>query len=168
MPDEHADELAAFIHQEHRRLVGLLALQVGRVAVAEELAQDALTRLCEHWPRVRRMANRRGWLNRVAINLANSWWRRRYAERRANRRHGPEQSVVEPQTTDVVAVREAVSALPPRQRTVIALRFYEQLSVAETAELMGCAQGTVKSLTHKAVSRLRTHADLIDEERANA
>jgi RNA polymerase sigma factor (sigma-70 family) len=76
--------------------------------------------------------------------------------------------VVEPQTTDVVAVREAVSALPPRQRTVIALRFYEQLSVAETAELMGCAQGTVKSLTHKAVSRLRTQADLIDEERANA
>lgn len=163
MPDQQAVELAAFIHQEHRRLVGLLALQVGQAAIAEELAQDALIRLCEHWPRVRHMSNRRGWLNRVAINLANSWWRRRYAERRANRRHGPGQVVDEHATADVIAVREAVAALPPRQRTVVALRFYEQTTVAETAALMGCAEGTVKSLTHKAVSRLRSHAGLIDQ-----
>lgn len=168
MPDPQADELAAFVHQEHRRLVGLLALQVGRITVAEELAQDALIRLCEHWPRVRHMADRRSWLNRVAINLANSWWRRRYAERRANRRHGPGELVDEHTTADVIAVREAVAALPPRQRTVIALRFYEQMSVAETAAQMRCAEGTVKSLTHKALTRLRDRAGLVDEERTTA
>lgn len=55
-------ELASFCEDEHRRLVGLLALYVGQRSTAEELAQDAFARLCEHWPRVRNMANRRAWL----------------------------------------------------------------------------------------------------------
>lgn len=58
-------------------------------------------------------------------------------------------------TAEVVAVREAVASLPTRQRTVVVLRFYEQLSVAEAAELMGVAPGTVKSLTHHAMTALR-------------
>ena len=58
----------------------MLALYVGDRGLAEELAQEALIRLCQHWPRVRRMERPGGWLTRVAMNLARSSWRRRAAE----------------------------------------------------------------------------------------
>ncbi len=161
------DELDAFVVQEHARLVGLLALHVGRVEVAEELAQDAFARLSQHWPRVRVMADRRAWLNRVAINLANSWLRRLYAEARANRRHGTTELLPAPEHADVLATRQAVARLHGRERTAIVLRYYEELSVAETASFMGCPEGTVKSLTHRAIRRLRDTAGLVDDTRSS-
>ena len=159
------EEIDDFVMREHARLVGLLALHVGRVDVAEELAQDAFARLSQHWPRVSQMSNRRAWLNRVAMNLANSWLRRRYAEARANRRHGPGERSMEHEHADVLATRKAVSRLPQRERTVIVLRYYEELSVAETAAFLECPEGTVKSLAHRAIKRLREHAGLVDESR---
>lgn len=149
--------LEAFVATEHPRVVGLLVLYTNDRGVAEELAQDAIVRLCQHWPRVSGMANRHAWLNRVAINLAKSWFRRRAVERRANRRHGLPDAVTDTEH-DVameMAVRDAVAALPPRQRTAVILRFYGGLSVAETATAMRCAEGTVKSLTHRATTALR-------------
>lgn len=156
-------ELEEFCRSEHVRLVGLLTLHVGDVGTAEELAQDAFARVCEHWPRVSEMANRRAWLNRVALNLANSWFRRKGAERRARARHGPDLDVPrEADSADAIAVREAVAALPCRQRMALVLRYYEDLSVAQTSEVMGCADGTVKALTHHAIRALRDHAGLLD------
>lgn len=156
-------ELASFCESEHRRLVGLLALYVGDRTTAQELAQDAFTRLCEHWPRVKDMANRRAWLTKVAMNLARSWFRRKAAERRAYRRHD---SGDDPHPTDrasVIAVREAVAELPERQRTALVLRYFAELPVAETAQAMSCAEGTVKSLTHRAIRTLRDRGGLIDD-----
>lgn len=165
---EPADaDLASFCHGEHRRLVGLLALYVGDEATAQELAQDAFARLCEHWDRVCRMTNRRAWLNRVALNLARSWFRRRSAERRAQRRHGPDVQIEESQPADVLAVRGAVAALPPRQRTALVLRYYADLPVADVAAHMGCAEGTVRALTHRAIGALRERAGLFDYEEAH-
>ncbi len=156
-------ELEEFCRSEHVRLVGLLALHVGDVGTAEELAQDAFARVCEHWPRVSKMANRRAWLNRVAINLANSWFRRKGAERRARTRHGPDIDVpCEADSADALAVREAVASLPRRQRTALVLRYFEDLSVAQASEVMGCAEGTVKALTHHAIRALRDQAGLLD------
>ena len=155
------EQLAAFCETEHAQLTGLLTLVTGDRHVGEELAQEALERACANWPRVRVMDNRRAWLRRVAINLAASRYRRRRAEWRANRRHGePTARIEEPAVS--LAVREAVTSLPPRQRTVIALRFFVGLDVAQTATEMGCAQGTVKSLTSKAMTRLRDQ--LLDPE----
>lgn len=161
------DALEAFMRLEHPRIVGLLALHVGRREIAEELAQESMARLCQHWPEVKEMPHRRAWLTRVAINLANSSLRRRYAERRANRRHGLDESVHRDEHADVIAVRQAVSQLPRRQRTAVTLRFYEQMSVAETAEFMGCPTGTVTSLVHRAIGRLREHADLLETRSKN-
>lgn len=62
---------------------------------------------------------------------------------------------MEPDTTTAIAVRQAVADLPPRQRQAILCRFYGQLSVAETAASMRCAEGTVKALTHQAIANLR-------------
>lgn len=147
--------LAALCRAEHARLVGLLALYVGSRATAEDLAQEALIRLHLHWPRVRAMPAPRNWLYGVALNLARSWWRRRYAEHRANRRHIDRPSAPGPEPAEVLDIRAAVAALPPRQRAVVVLRFYGGLSVAETAQQLSCAPGTVKSLTHKATAALR-------------
>lgn len=155
--------LTAFCAAEHPRLVGLLTLYVGDQPTAEELAQDAFARLCEHWPRVSAMSNRRAWLNRVALNLANSWFRRRSAERRARARHGPENGVDVPAHADAIAVRGAVAGLPRRQRMALVLRYFEDLPVAEVAVQMGCAQGTVKALTHKAIVALRERAGLFEQ-----
>lgn len=157
-------ELVAFCHSEHRRLVGLLALYVGDEPTAQELAQDAFAKLCEHWGRVQAMDNRRAWLNRVALNLARSWLRRRYAERRARARHGPDTDVEEHRAAEVVAVRSAVAALPTRQRTALVLRYYADLPVAEVAAQMRCAEGTVKALTHRAIATLRERSGLAEAE----
>lgn len=152
------DEVTAFCAQHHGRLIGLLSLQVGDRHVAEELAQDVLAKVCQHWPGLQ---DPRAWMNRVAINHANSWLRRRAAERRAMaRRKGQQVEESAPDQADAVAVREAVAVLPVRQRTALVYRYYAGLSVSETADAMSCAPGTVRALTHQAVSALRDGADL--------
>ncbi|MGH9209187.1 MAG: RNA polymerase sigma factor [Acidimicrobiales bacterium] len=169
-------ELAALCHSEYPRLVGMLALYLGDRATAEDLAQETLVRLHQHWPRIRTMPSVRAWVSTVAFNLARSWWRRRYAEQRANRRHaatgsqptegtesGETPSAAGPEHADVVAVRAAIAALPPRQRAALVLRYYAELSVSETAAALGCATGTVKSLTHSAINTLRVVLDDVDD-----
>lgn len=153
--DDQVD-LERFCRDQHARLVRWLTLHVGDQGVAEELAQDAIARVCQHWGRVGAMANPRAWLNRVAVNLATSWFRRRAAERRAQSRHGPMDPAVAPvDAADVLAVRAAIVRLPERQRTALVLRHFEDLPVAEVAEVMGCAAGTVKALTHQAIATLQ-------------
>lgn len=145
--------------------MGLIALRVGDRDVAEELAQDTLAQLCRRWPRVDRPE---AWLTRVALNTASSWWRRRIAERKAYRRHGTGPDEVRPpDPADAVTVRRAVSSLPHRQQTALILRYYEDLSVAQTAAVMGCAEGTVKSLTHRALNALESTGGLTGEEAVN-
>lgn len=159
------DALAAFCRREHPRVVGALSLYCGDAALAEELAQEALYRVCRDWEKVSRMAAPGAWAHRVAINLANSAFRRRRAERRANQRHhvlaGPD--ATEPiDSSAVLAVRRAVAALPARQRAAVVLRHHTGCSVAETAALLGVSEGAVKQLTHRAAATLR--ALLPDDE----
>lgn len=149
------EELAAFCERGHTRVLGVLTLYVGDVHQAEELAQDALVKLCKHWPRVRGMASPEAWLTTVAMNLARSMFRRRYAARRALARHGPDASVQQHEHADVLAVREAVVALPRRTREAVIYRWFLGHSVRETARAMNCAEGTVRSLTSRGLSMLR-------------
>jgi RNA polymerase sigma-70 factor (sigma-E family) len=164
--DDARAALAAFCASEHRRLVGTLTLHCGDPHVASELAQDALARVCSDWKRVGRMDAPGAWLHRVAVNLASSHFRRRSAERRAVARFGSRQ-VEDPggDPAGTLAVRRAVAALPLRQRTALVLRYYSDLSVQETAEAMGCAPGTVKSLTSQALAQLRASSGLVDHVR---
>jgi RNA polymerase sigma-70 factor (ECF subfamily) len=158
------DEPAAFCRAIRARLVGSLTLYCGDRAVAEELAQEALVRAWERWDKVGAMASPEAWTYRTAFNLASSWGRRRSAERRAHRRHGPAVEVAPSHDTPTIeAVRDAVVALPPKQRSAVVCRFYLAMTVAETAELLGCAEGTVKSATHQALASLR-RAGLVEDE----
>jgi RNA polymerase sigma-70 factor (sigma-E family) len=153
---EDDGDLRAFCRRIHPRLVGALGLHCGDGRVAEELAQETLARVWERWSTVRSATSPDAWAFRVAFNLANSRFRRRAAEQRAYQRVGvPRDAVDGPDAADSVAVRDAVVALPPRQRAVIVLRYFADLSVEDTASAMRCAPGTVKSLTSKAIDGLR-------------
>jgi RNA polymerase sigma factor (sigma-70 family) len=145
------------------RLVGSLTLFCGNRIVAEEIAQEALARAIDRWARVGRMVSPEAWTYKTAFNLARSWASRRAAERRATQRLAAARPPEPPDTAVAVAVRAAVAALPPRQRAAIVARFYAGLSVSESADALGCAEGTVKALVHKAIANLRG-AGLIDDQ----
>jgi RNA polymerase sigma factor (sigma-70 family) len=155
-----------FCRALHPQLVGTLTVFCGDRPVAEELAQETLVRVWNRWASVSTMENPAGWAHHVALNLARSAFRRVAAERRAYARLGtrPESDEGAPDPDDLASVRQAVGALPPRQRAVIAWRYFAGFSVEETAVVLGCAPGTVKSLTAKATATLRRRLALVPTE----
>jgi RNA polymerase sigma-70 factor (sigma-E family) len=163
--DDPVPDVDTFCRALHPRLVGALALRTGSRALAEELAQETFVRVWERWPTVRAATSPEAWAFRVALNLTSSRFRRLGAERRARARleaRPVDHAALDTGGPERAMVRDAVAALPPRQRTAVVLRYFSGLSVAETATAMGCAEGTVKSLTAKAVDALRRslHTDL--------
>lgn len=159
-------ELTRFCHDAWPRLVGGLSLYTGDRFVAEELAQDVLVRVCEHWDDVRQMDSPLGWAHRVGFNLASSHFRRRKAERRARARLHSRVDVAAPtvDAADALALREAVAGLSPAQREAIVLRYYDGLPVTEVAALLGCPESTVKTNTRRGIARLRESGLLDDVE----
>lgn len=148
--------LEAFCRSRLSRVVGLLSLYCGDRDVAEGLAQDTMAVVCRDWHKLSKVRSPDAWVNRVALNLANSYFRRRRAERRMTQRVAALRLPPDEwDAADAVAVRKAVAGLPTRQRTALVLRYYADLPIDETAEVMDCAPGTVKALTHKALIRLR-------------
>jgi RNA polymerase sigma-70 factor (sigma-E family) len=124
---------------------------------AEDLVQAAVERFLR---RRRRVDDLEGYLRRTLYNLAADGWRRRGTWRRRS----PllvslpgDDSGADPVTTVDLrdALVRALRELPPRQRAVLVLRYWEQLTQAETAELLGCSEGTVKSAASRGLTRLR-------------
>lgn len=149
-------ELTEFCASAYPQLVGALAHHTGDVLLAEELAQEALLRVCQRWTQVRSLASPVGWAYRVGANLAASTFRRRSAERRANARAAEVlREPVEPATAEHLAVRNALDGLSHGQRQAVLLRYYFGLSSDETAAVMSRTPAAVRSLTHRAVKVLR-------------
>jgi RNA polymerase sigma-70 factor (ECF subfamily) len=136
-------------------LLAAVALHCGDVGVAEDAVQEALVRL---WLRRDRVANPRAWAYRVAFNQATSGFRRRRTERRAldrlTRREGgsprPEHGV-----ESALDLRAAIARLPDRQRQAVLLRYLADFDLTDVAEVMGCAEGTVKSHLARGLDALR-------------
>jgi RNA polymerase sigma factor (sigma-70 family) len=152
---EAGDPRVEFCEREYPRLVGGLTLYTNDRDLAQDLAQEALARACQHWRRLQRMEAPGAWVWRVALNLAN----RNFARRR-RRRHAEQAAAVDLVSRDrdragSLALRAAVAALPKRQRVAVTLRYYADLPVSEVADLMRCREGTVKALTHQGLDRLR-------------
>lgn len=161
MPDEITDaslEMTTFCRDEYPKLAGMLALYTGDRDLAQDLAQETIVRLIENWKKVSHLPVPSLWCRQVAINAANSWFRRVAAKKRATRRLEGRirPSHHDPDTASAVSVRNAVANLPARQRTVIVLRYYADLPVEQVAQIMRCRQGTVWSLTNLALASLRS------------
>jgi RNA polymerase sigma factor (sigma-70 family) len=131
-----------------------MALICGSVAAAEDAVQEALGRAWELTERGRRIDSLPAWVTAVARNLLRDRFRRMLAERRARSRMVGSGS--EPYPADPVAVERradvarALAALPRRQREVAVFHYFLDMDVAETAAVLGIAEGTAKSALHRA------------------
>ncbi len=134
---------------------GALLLYCGSRETAEELTQETLARVWENWSSVSTMEHPDRWALRVGLNLAKSTFRRRRVARRAQALLANSSSVAEADPLSGVVLRSAIATLPSRQRSAVVLRYFNDLSVAETATVLGCAEGTVKALTSQAIAGLR-------------
>lgn len=164
MPVRGAEHVVAFTEFAVRRSPALFRtayLVVGDHQLAQDLLQEALVKTYFAWPRLREPSSAEAYARRCLVTTAISWRRRRsFHERPADRdpdsgqHSGPDpvQRMV-----DHELVWSQLATLPPRQRAAIVLRYYEDLSEARTAELMGCSVGTVKSQVSAGLTRLRVH-----------
>ena len=127
----------------------------GDAHLAEDLLQAALARTWPHWSRVRD-GQPEAYVRRVMVRLQGAWWRRRW------RGETPMASVPDTAVADAFADVEdravlitALASLPPRQRQVVVLRYYDDLPEQEVGVLLGCSTGTVKSQAAKGLAKLR-------------
>ncbi|QFY12861.1 SigE family RNA polymerase sigma factor [Nonomuraea phyllanthi] len=150
---EHA--FGEFVAARATTLLRVAYLACGDEVEAEDLLQTALERTYRNWERVRHDSPE-PYVRRVIVNAAISRARRRAILRIIPVRTPPETPA---RSTDVDLrhlLMDALRALPPRQRAVIVLRYWEDLSEAQTADVLGCTVGTVKSQASKAMAKLRT------------
>jgi RNA polymerase sigma-70 factor (ECF subfamily) len=140
------------------------ALSGGRM-VAEDIAQEAFLRAYRDWDRVGSYAHQAAWVRRVAANLATSGLRRKVVEARALARlAGRREPALDPLPAENADFWRAVRALPQRQAQAVALYYLEDLSIAQTAVVLDCAEGTVKAHLAKARRSLARRLHLEVEE----
>jgi RNA polymerase sigma-70 factor, ECF subfamily len=144
-----------FFAAEYGRLRGLGYLLTSDWGQAEELAQDALVRTYRAWPRVRGHDRPGAYARKVLVNRHRSLLRRAKVEARHLAGRRAEEAVQPELGTEGLVLWSAVRRLPARQRAVLVLRYHEDLPEAEVARLLGVPLGTVKSLAHRGLARLR-------------
>jgi RNA polymerase sigma-70 factor (sigma-E family) len=148
---------AEFVAARSASLYRTAYLMVGEHALAQDLLQEALTKTYVAWPRLREVSNAEAYTRRAITNTAISWSRKRSWHERPT--ESLPDRVEAAAGTDDLGTRDwlwrELQQLPPRQRAALVLRFYEDLSEAQTAAAMGCAVGTVKSQVSQGLKRLR-------------
>ncbi|MEU7931156.1 SigE family RNA polymerase sigma factor [Micromonospora echinofusca] len=154
--DPLEEEFRDFVAARSSALLRTAYLLSGDWATAEDLLQTSLTKTYLAWKRLGGIEAIEPYARRVMINTSTSWWRRRW--------HGERPTEVLPERAGVDEIEQQLdrdllwrhlSALPSRQRAVLVLRFYEDMSEAQTAALLGISPGTVKSQTSRALGTLR-------------
>jgi len=152
-----ADGFAEYVAAKQRSLLGFAILVSGDPHTAEDLVQTALARAYLRWDRLTEDGFAvDAYLHRVIVNEHTSLWRRAWKRRERPMAELPDIPDPGTEPTAPDATWQEVLQLPPRQRAVVALRFYADQSVSDTAALLHCSEGTVKSQTAKALATLRT------------
>ena len=154
MQQRDRDAFDAFVRSRLPHLLRFGVVLTGSEQAAADLVQDALERTLLRWSRIE-SDDPEGYVRRVMVTHNVSLWRRVRRERLTA--DVPERSYVDRQHDP--ALWQALSQLPPRQRAVIALRYYEDLSEAQIAEVLGVSAGTVKSQASRAMAKLRVLLD---------
>ncbi|MEV4489031.1 SigE family RNA polymerase sigma factor [Micromonospora coxensis] len=173
--DPLEEEFREFVAARSGALLRTAYLLAGDWATAEDLLQTALTKTYLAWKRLGGIEAVEPYARRVMVNTSTSWWRRRW--------HGERPTEVLPERAGVDEIAQQLdrdvlwrhlSALPARQRAVLVLRYYEDMSEAQTAALLEISPGTVKSQTSRALATLRRRLgeeaalELPDERRASS
>ncbi|WP_345456139.1 SigE family RNA polymerase sigma factor [Nocardioides marinquilinus] len=129
---------------------------------AEDLLQTALTKAWFAWGRID--GDPEGYVRRILVNTYATWWRRKWRGEQATdvlpETGVPDRSTAVAEGNDLW---HAMGRLPRRQRAVVVLRYFEDLTEAQTADVLGCTVGTVKSQASKALAKLRVDPALTDE-----
>ncbi|WP_020578647.1 SigE family RNA polymerase sigma factor [Actinopolymorpha alba] len=157
---ETAEEFSAYVATRQRALIRTAYLLTGDHHSAEDLVQIALARTYVAWNRIRDKQGLDAYVRRTMINEHTGWWRRAWRRLEHSTDVVPDHST-RPGTDHAASsadrdeMWDLVCTLPPRQRAAVVLRYFEDLSEAETAEALGCSVGTVKSQTSRALATLR-------------
>jgi RNA polymerase sigma-70 factor (sigma-E family) len=131
---------------------------------ADDLAQTALTRLFIHWRRASSAGNTDAYLRAILLNVflgeqRTGWWKRTRPHAEPARAAAFPRPSAPPDLDALLDLRAALEQLPPRRRAAVVLRYYCDLSIEQTARLLGCSEGTIKSQTSKALAQLRGALD---------
>jgi RNA polymerase sigma-70 factor (sigma-E family) len=157
-----ADDFDAWVHARAAGLARSALLLAGDVQLAEDMVQETLTRVAQRWTRLVRRGDPNAYAHRVLHHVAIDAWRRR--ERRPREVGSTTvplddgRAVRESDETAVdrrLLMREALGRLTAKQRAVLILRYYEDFTERQTAEVLGCSPNTVKSQARQALARLR-------------
>jgi RNA polymerase sigma-70 factor (sigma-E family) len=148
----------ADLYARHAPAAGRLAyLLTGDAHLAEDLTQEAFVRAFGRFRDLRQPEAFEWYLRRTLVNLTRSHFRRRRTERDYLARQPRREELALPADPgERDAMWDVLQQLPPKQRAAIVLRYYEDLSDAQVADAMRCPIGTVKSLIHRGLERLRT------------
>lgn len=138
------------------QLLNFLYYYTGDREAAEDLTQDTLLRVCGNWRRVNQADDSYRYVFRIAVNLVKSLRRRRRLEAQRKPEQVPDESDFTDGLERARVVRTALRQLKPNERLVILLRFYADLSVGQTSEILGIPEGTVKTITRRSLVKLRT------------
>jgi RNA polymerase sigma-70 factor (sigma-E family) len=155
-----ADEAVTVLYTAHyRQLVRLAALLLRDVAMAEEVVQDAFVSMHSSWRRLRDQEKALAYLRRSVVNGSRSALRRRTVEEKYAPAPMPDAASAEHSALGLLEQQQLTAALrtlPRRQREVLVLRYYSDLSEAQIADAMGISRGAVKSHASRGMSTLRS------------
>lgn len=153
-----------FYRREYGRMVAFSLALTGDARVAEDLAQDAFIAAHRRWDEIGSYEQPAAWVRRVIVNRSRSWLRRARVEGRALVRLRSRDRVEAPVSDDTRRFWDVVRALPRRQAECVILRYLEDLDIAEIAELLDCAEATVRVHLHRGRTALATRLSLEDDE----
>lgn len=156
MTARDTDAFSAFVAERSAALLRTAYLLTGDRGLAEDLLQTALLKTYRHWGWIRQQDRPEAFVRKVMVNSQRMVWRRR--------------AVIEHSVADVPdrpgplatpdgerdAIWQALAELPPRMRAVLVLRYWEDLSEKDTAAVLGCSVGSVKSQASRGLARLRS------------
>lgn len=151
-------EFSDYMAARQPSLLRTAYLLTGDRHAAEDLVQTALAKLYLSWDKVQRRDLVDGYVRRIMVNENNSLWRRTWKRKEVTTDEVPERGAVPASVRDhgeKSALWDFVQTLPTKQRAVIVLRYYEDLSEAEIADVLGISVGTVKSQASRALASMR-------------
>jgi RNA polymerase sigma-70 factor (sigma-E family) len=161
--ETQAGRLADLYRRYSGDAIRLAYLLTGDRALSEDLVQDAFVKLAGRFADLRDPSRFESYLRKTVVNLTRMHFRRRGVERRylERTRREPVRVAELPDVTSYESMKQALLALPHRQRAAIVLRYYEDLSESQIADVLRCRPGTVRSLLSRGIAALRASGEVL-------